>query len=256
MARRSGNLTKLPAPYLKRIWLAPDRVADWTPYPFCLPLFKDRDFELVFDKAITIVVGENGTGKSTLLEAIAGLAGYDEAGGGKGYMPVDHSNAIDKSGVSLSVALRASWLPKITQGWFFRAESFFSVARYLDEAAREPGGGPPPDFLSHSHGEGFLRFFEERCQRQGFFIFDEPESALSPMRQIEFLKLLRRMDRSEKCQVLMATHSPLLMACPNATLFKLTKYGVERVKLDQIEHFRVMREFFLDPDMFVDSMLD
>ena len=72
----------------------------------------------------------------------------------------------------------------------------------------------PPDFLSHSHGEGFLRFFEERCQRQGIFIFDEPESALSPARQIEFLKLMRRMENIGHCQIIMATHSPMLMAYP------------------------------------------
>src|SRR6185436_15873392 len=106
--------------------------------------------------------------------------------------------------------------------------------RYLDQAAIEAnlamaGGGPPPDFLSHSHGEGFLRFFEERCRRQGIFIFDEPESALSPSRQIEFLKLLRRMDRSGICQVLMATHSPILMAYPAARLLKLSKYGLEPI---------------------------
>jgi len=154
----------MPAPYLRRIWLDPSRVPDREAYPFCLPFLHD-DFELSFDRAITIIAGENGTGKSTLLEGIAVLAGYDEAGGGKGYRPVDHSNAIEATGGDLSEALRAGWLPKITNGWFFRAESFFSVARYLDEAAR--GNGPPPDFLSYSHGEGFLRFFEERCQKQG-----------------------------------------------------------------------------------------
>ena len=139
------------------------------------------------------------------------LAGFDEAGGGKGYRSVDHSNALEVMGGELSEALRASWLPKITNGWFFLAESFFSVARYLDEAARDAfSGGPPPDFLSHSHGEGFMRFFEERCQRQGIFIFDEPESALSPARQMEFLKLMRRMEESTICQVVMATHSPML----------------------------------------------
>lgn len=76
------------------------------------------------------------------------------AGSGKGYRPVDHSQAIDQSGSRLGGALRGAWLPKITNGWFFRAESFFSVARYLDEAA-VTSGGAPPDFLSHSHGEGF-----------------------------------------------------------------------------------------------------
>ena len=97
-------------------------------YPFCLP-FLARDFELGFDRTITIIVGENGTGKSTLLEGIAALAGYDEAGGGKGYRPVDHSRALEAMGGKLSRALRASWLPKITRGWFFRAESFLSPNR-------------------------------------------------------------------------------------------------------------------------------
>src|SRR3954465_8805367 len=193
MSSRRNRTIRLPAPYLRRGWLNLDRVTDPDAYPFCLPFLRDG-FELSFDRSITIIVGENGTGKSSLLEGIAVLAGYDEAGGGKGYMPVDHSNALEKMGGQLSRALRASWLPKITSGWFFRAESFFSVARYLDEAAREdPRGSPPPHLLSHSHGEGFLRFFDERCRRQGIFIFDEPESALSPSRQIEFLKLLRHM---------------------------------------------------------------
>jgi predicted ATPase len=192
MSSRRNRTIRMPAPYLRRVWLDPSRIADRAAYPFCLPFLQD-DFELRFDRSITIIVGENGTGKSTFLEGIAALAGYDEAGGGKGYRPVDHSKALEKMGGQLSSALRAGWLPKITNGWFFRAESFFTVARYLDEAARD-GGGAPPDFLSHSHGEGFLRFYEERCQRQGIFIFDEPESALSPARQIEFLKLMRRME--------------------------------------------------------------
>jgi predicted ATPase len=239
---------RLPAPYLKRLWLDPAKIPDRTAYPFCLPFLQD-DFELSFSHAITIIVGENGTGKSTLLEGIAALAGYDEAGGGKGYMPVDHSEAIEKMGGELSSALRASWLPKITQGWFFRAETFFSVARYLDAVA-----SPSADFLSHSHGEGFLRFFEERCRRQGIYIFDEPESALSPSRQIEFLKLLRRMDESGYCQVLMATHSPVLMAYPNATLLRLTKGGLEQVTVQDTDHFKAMREFCDDPKGFVEAV--
>jgi predicted ATPase len=251
---KRNRTINLPAPYLKRIWLDSSRVIDPAAYPFCLP-FLLNDFELSFDRAVTIIVGENGMGKSTLLEGIAALAGYDEAGGGKGYRPVDHSIAVEAMGGQLSTALRASWLPKITKGWFFRAESFFSVARYLDEAAREPLSGPPPDFLSHSHGEGFLRFFEERCQKQGIFIFDEPESALSPSRQIEFLKLLRRMDNSGICQVVMATHSPMLMAYPNARLLRLSKYGLEGVTVEQTDHYRVMQEFCADPAGFVEAAL-
>jgi predicted ATPase len=253
MASRRNRTINLPAPYLRRLWLDPSRIADRAAYPFCLPFLGDN-FELGFDRPITIIVGENGTGKSTLLEGIAVLAGYDEAGGGKGYMPVDHSKALEKMGGELSKALRASWLPKITNGWFFRAESFFSVARYLDVAARE-GMGVPPDFLSHSHGEGFLRFFEERCQRQGIFIFDEPESALSPARQIEFLKLLRRMEQSTICQVVMATHSPMLMAYPKARLLRLTKRGLEPVSVEQTDHYKVTREFCDDPAGFVQAAI-
>ena len=255
MAYRRNRIVNLPAPYLRRVWLETERVEDKSAYPFCLP-FLHEDFSVAFDKAITIIVGENGTGKSTLLEGIAALAGYDEAGGGKGYRPVDHSAAIEKMGGSLAKALRAAWMPKITTGWFFRAESFFSVARYLDRVALEdPFGGPPPDFLSHSHGEGFLRFFAERCSRQGIFIFDEPESALSPTRQIEFLKLLRRMDESRINQVIMATHSPMLMAYPNATLLRLTKYGLEPTTVEATDHYKAMREFFSDPRGFVEAAI-
>jgi predicted ATPase len=249
MAKRNRKIN-LPAPYLKRLWLERERVSDAEVYPFCLPFLRDG-LDLVFDRAITIIVGENGTGKSTLLEGIAALAGYDEAGGGKGYMPLDHSRAVETMGGALAKALRASWLPKITNGWFFRAESFFTVARYLDEV-----GSPAADFLSHSHGEGFLRLFAERCQRQGIFIFDEPESALSPSRQVEFIKLLRAMERSHICQVIMATHSPLLMAYPGATLLQLTPAGLTPVRVEDTEHYRAMREFWRDPQGFVAAVLE
>ncbi len=246
--RKKRNIN-MPAPYLKRLWLDLERVPNSDAYPFCLPFLR-HGFELSFNRAITIIVGENGTGKSTLLEGIAALAGYNDAGGGKGYMTVDHSDAIELMGGDLSVALRAAWLPRITRGWFFRAESFFSVARYLDEF-----GSPYADFLSHSHGEGFLRFFNERCHNQGLYIFDEPESALSPSRQIEFLKLMQLMDKSTHCQVIMATHSPLLMAYPNATLLRLSKYGLEPTTVESTDHFKTMREFFEDPRGFVEAAI-
>ena len=250
MSSRRNRPINLPAPYLRRVWLEPARIADRAAYPFCLPFLHD-DFELSFDRSITIIAGENGTGKSTLLEGIAVLAGYDEAGGGKGYRPVDHSSAMEAMGGQLSSAFRASWLPKVTNGWFFRAESFFSVARYLDQA-----GSPYADFLSHSHGEGFMRFFEERCQRQGIYIFDEPESALSPSRQMEFLKLMRRMDVSGHCQIIMATHSPVLMAYPDARLLRLSKYGLEPVTVKDTDHYKIMREFCEDPKGFVEAVME
>jgi predicted ATPase len=255
-SRRRRGVINLPAPYLRRVWLDSARITDRATYPFDLPLFRGDGFALDFEHAITIIVGENGTGKSTLLEGIAALAGYDEAGGGKGYRPVDHSRAVELMGGRLAQALRASWRPKITSGWFFRAESLFAVARYLDTAALDdPIGNGPPNFLSHSHGEGFLRFFAERCRRQGIFIFDEPESALSPSRQIEFLRLLQRMDQSGICQVIMATHSPVLMAYPGAALLRLSASSLASVTLKETEHFRLMREFCNDPAAFVAAAL-
>ena len=248
MGSKRNRVIDLPAPYLRRVWLDSSLIADRAAYPFCLPFLRD-DFELAFDRAITIIAGENGTGKSTLLEGIAVLTGFDEAGGAKGHRPVDHSNALEVMGGELSEALRAGWLPKITHGWFFRAETFFTVARYLDEV------GSRPDFLSHSHGEGFLRFFEERCQQQGIFIFDEPESALSPSRQMEFLKLMQRMEASTHCQIIMATHSPILMAYPGARLLRLSKYGLEPVTVEQTDHYTIMREFCNDPTGFVEAVL-
>jgi predicted ATPase len=248
---RSRKHTSLPPPYLKRVWIDEAKVPDRSEYPFCLPLFRDPEFELGFDRPVTIIVGENGTGKSTLLEGIAVIAGFDEGGGGPGYRAIDHSQAIEKGVGALAEALKASWLPKVGQGWFFRAESFFSVARYLDEA-----GSPSADFLSHSHGEGFMRFFEERCLRPGIFIFDEPESALSMTRQFEFLKLLHRMDAGGQSQVIMATHAPILMALPGARLLRLNKYGLEPVAFEDTDHYRLMREFILDWRGTVATMLD
>ena len=248
MASRKRDI-RLPAPYLKKVWLDPSLVEDAEAYPFCLPLFK-KGFEQAFDNSITIIVGENGVGKSTLLEGIAALSGFDQAGGAKGYAPLDHSQSREVSGTALAKAFRASWLPKLSDGWFFRAESFFSVARYLDAV-----GSPIADFLSYSHGEGFLRFFEERCERQGLYIFDEPESALSPSRQVEFLRILARISQSRRCQVIMATHAPILMACPDATLLRLSKYGLEPVALEDTEHFRLMREFCADPQGFLEMMM-
>ncbi len=253
MASRRNRDINLPAPYLLRVWLDTASVTDRAAYPFCLPFFHD-EFELEFDSPVTIIVGENGVGKSTLIEGIAALVGFDDAGGAKGYRPVDHSGALETSGNALAKALKAAWRPKLGGGWFFKAETFFTVARYLDDAAMS-SGGRAPDFLSHSHGEGFLRFFEERCNRQGVYLFDEPESALSPSRQIEFLKLLGRMEQAGVCQIIMATHAPILMAYPGARLLRMHRRGLEPVRLEDTDHYRLLREFCANPAGFVQTML-
>ncbi len=253
MARKRRD-TGLPAPFLKRLTLIPDRMGDRTTYPLSLPWCDPERFEIAFETPVTIIVGSSGSGKSTLIEAVAALAGYDEAGGGKGYRPVDHSQALDKSGAALGDAMRAAWLPKVTDGWFFRAESFFSVARYLDQTAQEVGG-TAPDFLSWSHGEGFVRFFEERMSRHGLYMMDEPESALSPNRQLDLLRLLARLQDSATAQVIMATHSPILMAVPGATVLEMTRLGPQPVAYQDTAHFRLYASFVSDPDGFVEAAL-
>lgn len=245
MARRKTG-TNLPSPFLQRLVVLDDKMAEKTGYPFDLPWLQGEDFELRFTTPVTIIVGENGTGKSTLIEAIAALSGYDEAGGGKGHRPVDHSTAIDKSGAELADVLRAGWLPKVTDGWFFKAESFFSVARYLDDA-----GSPTADFLSWSHGEGFVRFFEERMSRQGIYFMDEPESALSPKRQLELLRILNRIQEQANSQVIIATHSPILMALPKARVLEVTRHGIREIDYRDTQHFKLYQSFIVDPEEFI-----
>ena len=249
MARRARE-TRLPAPYLKRVSVLPDRVPEDRSYPFDLPWFSEA-FELSFEAPVTIIIGENGTGKSTLIEALAEQAGFGRAGGGRAHGGADYGDVREASGGSLSECLRVGWLPKVTYGWFFRAESFFTVARYLDDV-----GSPAADFLSHSHGEGFIRLFDERTSRQGIYFFDEPESALSPRRQLELLRLLAGIQAEAKAQVIMATHSPILMAVPGAALWEVSRGGFREVELRDVAHFRLYRAFCDDPDGFIRSALD
>lgn len=251
MCAKRYRPTILPAPYLKRIsWARPEEIRP-KDYPFSLPFLGDPDWELEFTTPVTILVGENGSGKSTLIEAIAALSGYDEAGGGKGYMPADHSRALDRSGSAIADHLRAAWLPKVTNGWFFKAETFWAVARYLDDLP-----GAPPDYLSQSHGEGFLDVVAERCQQQGLFLMDEPESALSPARQLDLLAMLDRIQQTASAQVILATHSPILMALPGARLLSLTRFGLNEVTFQETRHFKLYRAFCIDPAGFIAEELE
>ncbi len=256
MARKRRD-TSLPPPFLKRVWLPeqdeqewPDWV-DWDQYPLNLQLVRNAGLNIHFDNPVTILVGENGAGKSTILEAIAYACGFSDKGGATGMGAVAASSASGDDGAALGKLLKCSWLPQVKKGWFFRSETFFDVARYLDEVR-----SPTADYLSLSHGEGFLEFFGERLSQQGIYFFDEPESALSPTRQFDFLKMLRRMQREGKSQVIMATHSPILMGLPDAALWKINRFGIESTELQDTDHFRIYREFINYPRETIEAMTE
>jgi len=260
MARKRRD-TNLPPPFLKRVWL-PERDerewhdwVDWGQYSLNLPLVQNAGLDIRFDNPVTIIVGENGSGKSTILEAVAGACGFSDKGGAQGMGAVRESTAHDTDGGDLGRLLRTSWLPQVRKGWFFRAETFFSVARYLDEASIESGTSGP-EFLTASHGQGSLAFFEERLDNQGIYFFDEPESALSPTRQFDFLRILRRMQREGKSQVIMATHSPILMALPFAGLWHISRFGLQPIALEDTDHFRIYREFVPYPRETIEAMTE
>jgi predicted ATPase len=247
--------TKLPSPWLKRIWIKDDLVANRDAYPFRIPIFRTEGFTLSFENPITIIVGDNGSGKSTLLEAIAELAGFGKQGGSRDHQLFSTDPWEEDSGRTLAHFMGASWLPKMGNGWFFRAESFFSLSNFLEKSAYDAGRAGP-DFLSHSHGEGFMRFFHERGSKKGLFIFDEPESALSPLKQFEFIKHIVGQVALDNIQAIIATHSPILMAIPGAELLQLDSTGLYKSHIRETRHYRMYRDFCADPEGMVTAMVE
>lgn len=237
----------LTSPFLRKVW-AETLPADQRHYPYNIGYLNNdnQKFEIEFKSPTTVFLGDNGSGKSTLLEAIAGLIGFDQAGGGAGQKPIDHSHSIEESGLLLSKYLRAAWLPKTSKGWFFRAEVFFSVVRYLDDI-----GSPFANYLSMSHGEGFLKCLTERIALGGVFLLDEPESALSPLSQIALLKFLVDELNTGRSQVIMATHSPILAAMPGAQLFEFTENHVQETSYSEVRSFKLLKQFLNNPNRFI-----
>ncbi|HUL05732.1 MAG TPA: AAA family ATPase [Candidatus Acidoferrum sp.] len=241
MAKKAPSVLK--APFLKRLTLLPERMqAD--DYPFNLPILEGGRLALDFDRPITFFVGDNGTGKSTLLEAIARQCGFSVLGGGRNQASRDRTDGPD-----LASALRLSWLPKVTKGFFLRAESFFDFASYIDEMGpegQEPYGGKP--LHAQSHGQSFFALFENRLRgaRQAIYLLDEPEAALSPQRQIEFLGLLRAWEEPGNVQMIIATHSPIIMSYPGATLLSFDGGQIRPARYTETDHYRVTRRFLMD----------
>lgn len=233
----------LSAPFLKRVALLPEQV-DAAIFPFdTLPFLRGGALALDLSASITILVGENGSGKSTLVEAIAAAAGFPSLGGSQ-----DHRPGEECGPSRLARALRLSWLPKVSNGFFFRAESFFNLAGYIDDVA-ELGNYGGRAMHRQSHGESFLALFQNRlgAGTRAVYLLDEPEVALSPTRQLAFLRILRQWQESCQVQAIIATHSPILMALPGAALLSLDGGAIHPVRLEETEHFRVTRAFLADP---------
>ena len=216
-----------------------------------------RHPRLSFDADVTILVGENGTGKSTLLEAIAVACGFNPEGGSRNFRfsTNDTHSALHHS---LRIVRRA--FPK--DGYFLRAESLYNVATNLEQLDRQPAfsrkliesyGGR--SLHKQSHGESFLALVQNRLGGNGLYLFDEPEAALSPMRQ---MTLLCEIDRLVKAgsQLVISTHSPILMAYPGAQILELSIEGIRRVDYKQTEHYQVTKRFLDAPERTIQYLLD
>ena len=206
---------------------------------------------------VTFFVGENGTGKSTLIEAIAVAYGFNPEGGTKNF-----NFATNQSHSDLWRYLTLSKGKFAKDGFFLRAESFYNVASNIDDMDKEPSFSPPlidsyggVSLHNQSHGESFLALLQNRFGGNGVYILDEPEAALSPMR---LLTLIVEIDNLVKknSQFIIATHSPILMAFPNAEILEFSQNGIKSVDYKDTEHYQVTRSFLENPNKMLKYLLN
>jgi predicted ATPase len=211
-------------------------------HPFTMPLIAELD--IAFTAPVTFLVGENGSGKSTLLEALAWQLGFSAQGGAK-----DNSFVEGADGHALGRALTLSWRQRVADGFFLRAETFFNFASYLEEVGSSflASGGTP--LHAQSHGEAFLALFENRIE-DGVYLLDEPEAALSPGRQLTFLTILHHLASMIVAQFIIATHSPILITLPGATVLSLEDGQIREVSYRDTEHFQLTRDFLNAPERY------
>lgn len=241
--------------YVSRITLQRDKVHTFDQYPFSLPAVRTLE-KIDLHPNVTFFVGENGSGKSTLLEAIAVSLGFNAEGGSKNF-----SFGTRKSHSELHQYLRiAKGFRRPRDGFFLRAESFFNVATEIENLDEEPGGQKIIDYFGgrslheQSHGESFLALMTERFGGQGVYILDEPEAALSPQRQLAVLSRIHDLVLADS-QFIIATHSPILMAYPDACIFNCSTNGICEVAYEDTEHFQVTRDFLANPSRMLRVLL-
>jgi predicted ATPase len=230
------------SPFLTSVTLHDDRRVPGT-HPFDIPILLG-DFGLSLTTPVTFFVGENGSGKSTLLEAIAWAVGFGAQGGSR-----DHHYEQSTDGHALGRALKLAWRQRTASGFFLRAETFFNFATYLESTGSSFARYGGESLHAKSHGEAFLALFEHRFE-DGLFILDEPEAALSPQRQLAFLRILHELTAPKAAQFIIATHSPLLLAFPGATVLSLDDGVIREVDYRDTEHFRLTRDFLDAPERF------
>lgn len=229
--------------YLSRIYLKEDHPED---FPFNLPVFKNG-LDLILRSNVTFFVGENGTGKSTLMESIADKCEFNLSGGNR-----NHNYDFHKTESALSDYLTLSWKTKINEGFFMRAESFFNFATYIDEVATtdmrilDAYGGK--SLHQQSHGEAFLALFHNHFEK-GIYLLDEPESALSPQRQLSLLSIIHSLEKTGRAQFIISTHSPILLSYPNATIYSLDN-NMTPIDYQDTEHYQVTKNFLNSPELY------
>ncbi len=238
-----------PGPYLLSLKYLRDQVPDAKRYPHNLPAFRDFN-EIEIHPKVTFFVGENGSGKSTLIEAMAVAVGLNPEGGtfNFGFSTRDsHSDLCRYLRLSKSLTL-------LEQAFFLRAESFFNVGTEIERLDVDSPNAAPvasPKIIEsyggrslheQSHGESFFALFKNRLKEPGLYFLDEPESALSPTRQLQFLVILNEYV-AKGAQFVIATHSPILLAYPRSKIFHLDGEGMRETAYDETEHYKVTRGF-------------
>ena len=223
-------------PYLIKAAFRPDAAIDFDQYPFNIPAVRGIG-EIDFHPNVTFFVGENGSGKSTVLEALAIALGFGSEGG-----TLNVHVQTTESVSPLHEALRlARGVPKPRDGYFLRAETFFNIATYMDEAGYLDGYGGK-SLHRQSHGEAFMAVLLHKLRGDGIYLLDEPEAALSPNRQLAALGAMHDLVEAGS-QFVIATHSPLLLAYPHARIVQFDAAGVSTVAYEDTEHFSVTRDF-------------
>jgi predicted ATPase len=236
---------------LNTVSLLRERIARKGGYPFNIPAIASLT-SLKISSRVCFFVGENGTGKSTLLEAIAAHYGFGLEGGNRNFSPstTDSVKTIEP----LVRALRLSFTKRTGAGFYLRAESFFNVASHVDQVgASESYGGR--SLHSQSHGESFLSLLQNRFTRSGFYLMDEPEAALSPQRQLSFLILLHELvNGNDNIQFIIATHSPILLAYPGSQIYSFDGGEIHEITYRESQPFQLVSRFVAAPERYINAL--